>query len=660
MTSPHIPCPQCGAELRLPDRKLLGKTGKCPKCGHRFVLRDPAEGETAIAPIVAGDSGLPWEASPPESAVPAPPPAPSHPGAPEQAFDFGSLDRDPASARVAKIARRKRQQKLWRRIPLIGTGILAAGIVATAIYFGLSDRQTAESGPPRVQKTRKTSPARPRTADKDQEGKDNDQETAASSPQAPENRSPQPQSPPPTGQAKSASKPRTPIQLLLIPAGARIVVNLHPSALWKAGRRDREFIECLGPVATWLDETIRTHCYAEPAQIKELLVCVLPTAAGSPPQIATVVHLDVGEPEAKLAQKFGGNRVDNQTHIFYVNKSKAMVILDANSYAIVPAAALGESVEAMERAKPTDSGIEALLAHTDRSRDFTILFSPSDLKLEGWFPAATQLEKFARILINWFSHGAEIDAVAWSINLGNQFTPEKPPFSSEILLRPKSGYRAVEWQMGLRQRLIGSSERLLSSLRTMNVPDAGSRKIVSRVPEMCRAFEKSTKISVYEKQRYASLTTELPERAGPNLALGSILAWEAASKTNFATVAGKGPQQPLDATLPERLVDRFRTKIDVEFKQEALSTAFETIAAEARFKISVDGDALKSAGYSKNMPQDLKMTAPAGEVLQALLKKYAEPGKEMVIVIDEERKEVTVTTKGKAEAKGQKPHAFDS
>src|SRR5689334_6056458 len=39
----EIPCPQCGKRLKLPDRSLLGKKGRCGKCRHKFLLEDPAQ-----------------------------------------------------------------------------------------------------------------------------------------------------------------------------------------------------------------------------------------------------------------------------------------------------------------------------------------------------------------------------------------------------------------------------------------------------------------------------------------------------------------------------------------------------------------------------------------------------------------------------------------
>ena len=41
MDTIQIPCPKCGSELKLRDRSLLGRKGKCPRCSHAFVLEEP-------------------------------------------------------------------------------------------------------------------------------------------------------------------------------------------------------------------------------------------------------------------------------------------------------------------------------------------------------------------------------------------------------------------------------------------------------------------------------------------------------------------------------------------------------------------------------------------------------------------------------------------
>ena len=49
MTPIIIPCPACGRELKIRDRNLLGRKGKCPKCGHAFLMEEPAAVVTLYA-----------------------------------------------------------------------------------------------------------------------------------------------------------------------------------------------------------------------------------------------------------------------------------------------------------------------------------------------------------------------------------------------------------------------------------------------------------------------------------------------------------------------------------------------------------------------------------------------------------------------------------
>ena len=53
MTELLIPCPECGKALKLRDRKLLGRRGRCPRCKHMFVLAEPEEVEFELADAAA-------------------------------------------------------------------------------------------------------------------------------------------------------------------------------------------------------------------------------------------------------------------------------------------------------------------------------------------------------------------------------------------------------------------------------------------------------------------------------------------------------------------------------------------------------------------------------------------------------------------------------
>ena len=93
-------------------------------------------------------------------------------------------------------------------------------------------------------------------------------------------------------------------------------------------------------------------------------------------------------------------------------------------------------------------------------------------------------------------------------------------------------------------------------------------------------------------------------------------------------------------------------KIEIDFRRTPLQDAFAYLGEETQVEFEIDGDALKLAGYTKNMPQTFYLgTVPATKALHAILNQYDQ----MVIVLDESKQAVTVTTKAAAAQKGLKP-----
>ncbi|HET6426192.1 MAG TPA: hypothetical protein VFG20_21050, partial [Planctomycetaceae bacterium] len=72
MTPIIIPCPQCGRELKIRDRNLLGRKGKCPKCGHAFVMEEPAAVELELAENTYPAEGIGARYIAPNAATPTP------------------------------------------------------------------------------------------------------------------------------------------------------------------------------------------------------------------------------------------------------------------------------------------------------------------------------------------------------------------------------------------------------------------------------------------------------------------------------------------------------------------------------------------------------------------------------------------------------------
>ncbi|MEZ6054989.1 MAG: hypothetical protein R3C02_27050, partial [Planctomycetaceae bacterium] len=100
-----------------------------------------------------------------------------------------------------------------------------------------------------------------------------------------------------------------------------------------------------------------------------------------------------------------------------------------------------------------------------------------------------------------------------------------------------------------------------------------------------------------------------------------------------------------------------RLPVDAEFNRTPLQEAINYVASEINVTIDIDGDALKDAGYTKNMPQtfDLGMI-PARDVLWKILKQYQEVGKQMVLIVNEADGRATVKTRKFADAAGETPY----
>ena len=113
--------------------------------------------------------------------------------------------------------------------------------------------------------------------------------------------------------------------------------------------------------------------------------------------------------------------------------------------------------------------------------------------------------------------------------------------------------------------------------------------------------------------------------------------------------------------LPAKVIDRLKVPITARFTLP-LERAFQEIFELVEVKCFVDGIALKSSGITKNEVQKLNLEEkPVYEVIQAILdrpdRKQTYP--DVVLVIDEEKKLVTVTTKADAEARKLAPVDFE-
>ena len=451
-----------------------------------------------------------------------------------------------------------------------------------------------------------------------------------------------------------------PIPLDMLVGANNILIHLHPDRIWGSERASQELKESLTKdVYGWLETTIKKVTRRNPDQIEELLIGISIVSKVEPPQISTVFRLKTPEKRSALILEFKGDIVSAEGKPLVTTKDGFASHLkdDNRTIAICPGNLGGDLSDAAE--KPLDcvtDGIQQLLKASDRDRSVTVfmdlndtltyadkLFEPSALK------AMTEL-------LEWF--GPDAETVSWSLNLGSTF-------HSEVRVRPM-GSRSTGGKISTPDSLKEEYARrfpaaiesdLVNATRMMRPTRSGFRQIIGRFPAMMEAFRPATIIQ--SGQSYLTMTTVLPAKAAPNLALGTVLTWDESTRTNFSASDPAMAVADAGTSLPKTVLGRLKQVFEIEFARKPLQEALTFIGEEAQVNIVIDGDALKMAGYTKNMPQTFKLgKVPGTKGLHTI---FTWPMQEkMCLVVDDAKMEALITTTASAEAKGLKVVPTDS
>ncbi len=621
MAAISIPCPRCQAKLKLKDRSLLGKTGKCPKCQHRFLLQEPEkEPEAGINP-----TWIPDEA--------ATPPVKKEP---ENPLAFLEKENDSAAPLFSEIAESSpppvytKKRGSSNRAPLIVSFVILFAAVGGVGYFYF------QGGKIKVTSQIET----PRTVAVNNSGK---------SEAVPERKSISK----PLRYSKVQEKNPTsgpPIKLLNMPAGVRIVINLHPEKLWSDQQQYAEFRASLGPLGGWLETQIRDLSKQQDlSKIEEMLIGIILGPMGTPPEIAAVIHFSEEQKRSELLTTYDGTPHTEFSTDLKIKQGRAYHIVDNKTVAICPAVYIEDLLTFEKTPALTGDDIQEILKSTDRDRFLTFAFAPADINqhLESLFPstAKTVVEKTLRWL------GEDVWSAAWSVHVEDDFY-------TELTVRGLNEVGPTKLSRRYRERLDAVPEMLLTAIQKMEPKRSGYRKIIGRYPAMMKVVAMTTAVAV--DGRFVRMGTLLPLKAGPNLALGTLLAWDESTRTDFnakVVVDTPKPKEPDIASLP--IMQRLARKIDVDFRRTPLQEAFAYIAEESKINIVVDGDALKLAGFTKNMPQTFKADqVPVYEAIYGIIKNYEEEDIPLVIHVSTKENKIIVLTKTVAESRKQEIYQF--
>jgi DNA-directed RNA polymerase subunit RPC12/RpoP len=601
-------CPHCGQRVGIPDGGQVGQRFQCPHCGKRISLavrtQIKADPPAALPPDwIALDSTDTGEAS-----------AKATPG-PLSALGAGSA----AHGLVAPLAATKKRRSKSGRW-LIPAGILAGVVVVLAVTVW--DRSASRAARHVAERTKiAVDDASSGSAKTSGDGKKNTAAIVTS---------------------------LRPIRLLLAPAGVRVAIHLRPARLWadsassksvRSARTD-ELRHCLAPLSTWTERQFTDYCLFHPSEIDEALFSFVLRSPDEPPEVAATVWLKQSTTESAIAQKFGGQKAEHAKLSTWLKGDRALVIRDGKTFAIGPQAMAQEMADANEQPNPTDESIEELLKQTDREQDLTIVFRPDDLDRFRETLVPQSLQAVGHDVARWLDPEATEGAVL-SFELAD-------PFRVRLALRSRSTQSVRRLEQEIQQNIEKLPTDILAEVEVLDPQTIGHRKLVGRVPAMWKAVALGTQETT--QPRLVVFESILPERAAANLAIGTLIALSE-PRSQSRSKSGRN-RRPGTSDQQRTIAERLSTKIEVDFRRTPISEAFSSIGEDIGLTFEIDGGALKLAGYTKNMPQSIRLSGvPASQALRTILKPYAK----MALVADESRQTITVTTVESATEKGQKP-----
>jgi hypothetical protein len=630
MAAVSIPCPQCGASLKLPNRKLLGRKGKCPKCEHRFVLTEPDEVELQLAePEVPAAGTAPlvgtsakWVPDEPtaspeiQAAAPELPPVapPLDFGSPAPAIDVAAVSA-PAEAAVAPVVAtevesvstrvRSRRRKKPTGPVLVGIGTALLVVIAFGVWqqYGSQSPEAANSKPaPAVNQEWQEEKAAMAVANQEVQNlspTDGDQ-----------------------------------IPLNYMPFTPHLVFHLRPAELWNSDHE--EFRVMLFELGRWLESSIPSVTHFEPQEIEELTFAVNFGPRTAPPEVAAVVRLTQPQTESDLFRRFNGRlRTDLPENVYESDEFSYMKI-DQQTFAVAPVTLSDALADSKEYPRQVSVDLEPLVRESDRKRHLTLLFDVKNIDIHREYIFVEQMQHFADRFLMWF--GKDVQTVSWSLHL-------EPNLFMETLLHQSNESSALRVERSIKSRLEDLPGDLTAAVQYMNPGTVGSRQLIGRFPAMSKALTLGTSTNVGPD--YVRLVTLLPAKAAPNLAAATLLTWNQSIVTDFS-------QEPAvvaaDPQVPQTIAERLQMPVLVDFRRMPLQEAFAFIGDEIKTTIDIDGDGLKLAGFTQNMAQTFNLGEVAAiKAIDAIVSQYE--GK-MVISVDEANKKITVTTLEAANAKG--------
>lgn len=443
-----------------------------------------------------------------------------------------------------------------------------------------------------------------------------------------------------------------PLSVDYLPSGTQAIVVLRPAELL-AGEEGSKLADALGPGGETAMTMLRGILGVPLDQVDQLSIAFYSDEAGNM-QAAFVMRLGNAIPGEKLLAEWG--QPAEVTHLskkFWQAAERDYWFPDAADsrvVAIAPHAALREIIE-RDGPPLLRGGIERLLRHSDRARQFTLLWAPSYLNTDGKSLLVGELNQLREPLARFFHES--IEAVLLSGHLGEQAGEVK--FFLELRAVAPPEKKPNELTVQLRQQVGNLPQRIAVHVASL-APQPYSQQVVQRFPKMVLLLDQYTRSGIDDRQ--AVLNAYLPGAAAHNLLLAMQLVLSAHPGSAPAGAASQAA-----SSTPSGASAALDRKISLSFPRESLDRCMEQFASELGVAIEIVGADLQLEGITKNQSiNNLNLRdLPARQVLDQVLK-LANPEGKLVYVIgsDGEKGEVIrITTRAAAAKRGdQLPAEF--
>lgn len=636
-----IHCPKCNAGLKLPDRTLLGRTGRCAKCRHRFVLEEPDEVQLELAevpppppePMVGTsprwvpDAGSPQNAPPPEypvlpsvnapgaqtntaaMAAPSLEIAPAGPAFPQLNAESPESEEGTVTDRIR--GRRKKKSRTGPIVVGVGTALFAFCMLGLWWQRNDDNNPVAQDDQPEVNEEWQEEKLSMATEDED---------------------------------ARALSPTDgDPIPLRYMPFTPHLVIHIRPSELWAPKRRHGETLANLGELAGWLkQDVIERITRFQPEEIEELTIAMNFGARMSEPDLAAVVRLRNEQTMSDLKGKRlkGELRTDLTTAEVMEHNDYAYTILDRKTFVVATANLSIELSEVKKVSREPSVELEVLLRESDRKRLVSMLFDVQNIDAHKEFVLPDDMQMLAEKFVLWF--GEDVQSVCWSMHLTNE------AMFMETLVHNTNASSTLKVNRSMKGGLSKLPGELAEMAKMMTPTAIGRRQLIGRLPAMMHGLALGTKISVASD--FVRMTTFLPDKAAPNLAAAALFAWNQSLTTDFD---GPAPVAVVQQKIPDKVVDRLKQiKVYVDYARTPLNQVLNMISEDIKTPIELDGSALMLVGITQVEKQTMSLgDVPAITVLDRIVSTEKFRGN-IVVIVDEQAKKITVTSRPSAEEKG--------